>query len=186
MAVVAPPCRQTIHAPVTESVRPSPLNECRGKTITRLGGWASNHAPRAMRPNTVVMGGAVYSIIRTHPEVRQQIRYKAGGKQIASKEDLAVLWDVASVVVGDAISVDEDDAASDVWGKFVVVAYTAVGALSRAEPTFGYGYTLNGTPLVEQPYWDAKTNSWLFGVCEEWSNEIVGKDAGYLIATAIS
>ena len=139
-----------------------------------------------MRPNTVVMGGAVYSVIRTHPEVRQQIRYKAGGKQIASKEDLAALWDVESVVVGDAISVDEDDAASDVWGKYVIVAYTAVGALSRAEPTFGYGYTLNGTPLVEQPYWDAKTNSWLYGVCEEWSNEIVGKDAGYLIATAIS
>ena len=139
-----------------------------------------------LRPNTVVMGGKVYSEIRQHPTVLQQIRYKTGGKQIASKADLAELWDVAQVVVGDAITVDEDDTASDVWGTFVVIAYTATGSLSRYEPTFGYGYTLAGTPLVEQPYWDAKTNSWLYGVCEEWSNEIVGKDAGYLIATAVS
>ena len=139
-----------------------------------------------LRPNTVVMGGKVYSAIRTHPTVLQQIRYKTGGKQIASKADLAELWDVAQVIVGDAISVDEDDTPSDVWGRFVVIAYTQTGSLSRYEPTFGYGYTLAGTPLVEQPYWDPKTNSWLYGVCEEWSNEIVGKDAGYLIASVIS
>ena len=132
------------------------------------------------------MGGKVYSAIRTHPTVLQQIRYKTGGKQIASKADLAELWDVAQVIVGDAISVDEDDTPSDVWGRFVVIAYTQTGSLSRYEPTFGYGYTLAGTPLVEQPYWDPKTNSWLYGVCEEWSNEIVGKDAGYLIASVIS
>ena len=86
-------------------------------------------------------------------------------------------------IVGDALSVDEDRHSSDVWGRFVVIAYTQTGSLSRYEPTFGYGYTLAGTPLVEQPYWDPKTNSWLYGVCEEWSNEIVGKDAGYLTAT---
>ena len=142
-------------------------------------------AATGMRPNTVVMGGQVYSQIRTHPDVLQQIRY-AGGKQIANKEDLARLWDVERVVVGDAIYVDEDDTPKDVWGKDVVVAYTAVGSISRYEPSYGYGYNLSGTPMVEQAYYDRDKNSWLYPVCEEWTNEVVGQDAGYLIKNAIA
>ena len=142
-------------------------------------------AATGMRPNTVVMGGAVYSKTRTHPEVLKQIRY-AGGKQIANKEDLARLWDVARVIVGDAIYVDEDDATQDVWGKDIIIAYTAVGSISRYEPTFGYGYNLAGTPMVEQAYYDRDKNSWLYPVTEEWTNEVVGKDSGYLIKNAIA
>ena len=142
-------------------------------------------AATGTRPNTVVMGGAVYSHIRTHPDVLQQIRY-AGGKQIANKEDLARLWDVERVAVGDAVYVDEKDAVKDVWGKSVVVAYTAVGSISRYEPSYGYGYNLSGTPMVEQAYYDRDKNSWLYPVCEEWTNEVVGKDAGYLIQSAVS
>ncbi len=55
------------------------------------------------------MGGKVYSAIRTHPSILQQIRYKTGGKQIASKADLAELWDVAQVIVGDAIWLSRDN-----------------------------------------------------------------------------
>ena len=121
-----------------------------------------------------------------HPNVLQQIRYKANGRQIATAEDLAMLWDVERVIVGDAIWVDADDAATDVWGKIVVVAYTAVGSITRFEPSFGFGYTLSGTPMVEAPYYDRDLNSWLYPVTEEWSNEIVGKDAGYLLTAVIS
>lgn len=138
-----------------------------------------------MRPNTVVMGGETYSKVRVHEAVLEQIRY-AGGKQIATREDLARLWDIDRVVVGDAIYVDEDDNPKDVWGKNVVVAYTAVGSISRYEPSYGYGYNLSGTPMVEQAYYDRDKNSWLYPVCEEWTNEVVGKDAGYLIQNAIS
>lgn len=136
------------------------------------------------RPNTVVMSGAVYSKVRVHPDVLEQIRY-AGGKQIARKEDLARLWDVDRVIVGDAIWVDEKDNVKDVWGKGVVVAYTAVGSISRYEPSYGYGYNLAGTPMVEQAFYDRDHHSWLYPVCEEWTNEVVGKDAGYLIKAAI-
>ena len=142
-------------------------------------------AATGMRPNTVVMGGAVYSKIRTHEDVLEQIRY-AGGKQIANKEDLAQLWDIARVVVGDAIYVDEDDSPMDVWGKDVMIVYTNVGSISRYEPSFGYGYNLAGTPMVEQAYYDRDKNSWLYPVCEEWTNEVVGKDSGYLIKNAIA
>ena len=138
------------------------------------------------RGQTVVLGPKVYSVVRIHEKVLQQIRYKGDGKQIATKEDLAQLWDVKEVVVGDAIYVDADDVTHDVWGKIVVVAYTMVGAVTRYEPSFGYGYTLSGTPMIEAPYFDRNENSWLYPCCEEWSNEIVGKDAGYLIQDVIA
>ena len=142
-------------------------------------------AATGRRPNTVVMGGSVYSRVRKHPDVLQQIRY-AGGKQIASKEDLARLWDIEKVHVGDAIYVDAKDNPQDVWGKHVTIAYTNIGSISRYEPSFGYGYNLTGTPMVEQAYYDRGVNSWLYPVCEEWTNEVVGKDAGYLLQNVIS
>lgn len=141
----------------------------------------------AMRPNVVLMGGKVYSKVRVHEEALRSIRYKDadGGKKIAGKDDLAALWDVDQVVVGDAIYVDEDDAATDVWGNHVVIAFTRVGSVSMYLPSFGYTYQLAGTPLVEEPYFERKKNSWLYPVCDEYSSEIVGKDAGYLIRNAI-
>ena len=150
-----------------------------------LGGIEAVRAATGMRPNVVVMGGAVYSKIRAHASVLEQIRY-AGGKQIANKADLAALWDVERVVVGDAIYVDEHDATVDVWGKSVVVAYSAIGSISRYQPSYGYGYNLAGTPMVEQAYYDRDVNSWLYPVTEEWTNEVVGADAGYLIQNVIA
>ena len=139
-----------------------------------------------MRPNTMVLGGQVYDKVRVHPDVKQQIRYKDGGKQIASKEDLAMLWDIPNVYVGDAIYVDEDDATTDVWGAHVVIAYTKVGSATMYEPSYGYTYQLAGTPLVEEPDFDRNENSWLYYVCDEYSQEIVGADAGYLIRNAVA
>lgn len=142
----------------------------------------------AMRPNTVLMGGKVYSKVRKHEEALQSLRYKDadGGKKIASKDDLAALWDVEQVVVGDAIWVDEDDNTTDVWGNDVVVAFTRVGSVSMYLPSYGYTYQLTGTPLVEEPYFDRNRNSWMYPVCDEYSAEIVGKDAGYLIKNVIA
>ena len=138
-----------------------------------------------MRPNTVILGGNVYDKVCIHTEVKQQIRYKDGGKQIGDTGDLAALWRVPNVHVGDSIWVDEDGNTHDTWGNHVVIAYTKIGPTSRYEPSFGYGYQLAGTPLVEEPEFERDTNSWLYYVCDEYSNEIVGKDAGYLIRNAI-
>ena len=119
-------------------------------------------AATGMRPNLCVLGPKVYAAARIHSDVLMQIRYKGDGKQIGTKEDLAMLWDVERVVVGEAISVDEDDAVSDVWGNHVVLAYTKTGPVSRYEPSFAYGYQLAGTPLVEDPYFERRPHSWFY------------------------
>lgn len=139
-----------------------------------------------MRPTTVILGGAVYDKVCIHPEVKEQIRYKhEGGTQIADTSDLARQWRIPNVHVGDSIWVDEDGDTHDTWGNHVVIAFTMIGPRDRYQPSFGYGYQLSGTPLVEEPVFDRDENSWLYYVCDEYSNEIVGKDAGFLIRNAI-
>ena len=138
------------------------------------------------RPKTVLMGPSVFDIVSRHDTVLNNLRWGGERKDHATMEDLARLWNVAEVVVGDAIYVDANDETHDVWGNIVVVAYTMVGAVTRFEPSFGFGYTLSGTPMVEAPYYDRNENSWLYPCCEEWSNEIVGQDAGFLIKDVIT
>ena len=138
-----------------------------------------------VRPNLCLMGGAVFSRVSVHPSVLQQIRYRPGGTQIASAEDLARMWRIDRVVYGDGIYVDEDDNTHDIWGNDVILAYTRVGAISRAEPSFGYGYRLRGRPIVEQPYHERDENVWCYPVSDEWSPEVVGSAAGYLIRGAV-
>ena len=138
------------------------------------------------RPKTVLMGPSVFNIVSRHDKVLDNLRWGGERKDHATMEDLARLWNVAEVVVGDAIYVDANDETHDVWGSIVVVAYTMVGAVTRFEPSFGFGYTLSGTPMVEAPYYDRNENSWLYPCCEEWSNEIVGQDAGFLITDVIT
>ncbi len=155
-------------------------------TVQVMAAVSAIRQATGMRPNTAVLGGQVYDQVRVHPEVKQQIRYKDGGRQIGTTADLAALWDIPNVYVGDAIYVDEDDATTDVWGKNVVIAFTKVGSVTMYEPSYGYCYQLAGTPLVEEPDFDRPTNSWLYYVCDEYSQEIVGKDAGYLISAAVA
>lgn len=137
------------------------------------------------RPNLVVLGAKVYSRVRRHPKVTAALSTERD--RIADLEDLARLWDIERVASGDAIYVEgDDDSPSDVWGKYAIVAYTRTGPTTRFQPTFGLGYTLIGTPVSEPPRYDVGTHSWLHPVCEEWSNEVVGQDAGYLFTGVIA
>jgi hypothetical protein len=68
----------------------------------------------------------------------------------------------------------------------VVVAYTELGALVDAGlPTFGYSYRLTGYPLVEQPYLDRNSKSWVYPITDEVVPVIAGATAGYLISAAV-
>ena len=138
------------------------------------------------RPNVAVIGGKLYSKYRKHREVKDSIQYKGGdAKRIASADDIAALWDLPKVVVGDAVYMNDAGATVDIWGNHCILGFTAVGSISRFEPSFAYCYQLLGTPFVEEPWFDRDSNSWLYPICDEYSQEIVGKDAGYLIHNAI-
>lgn len=137
------------------------------------------------RPNTIVLGAAVLAKLKTHPKIIDRIKYT--GRDVPTLALLASLFDVQQVLSGDAIVSDAAGNFSDVWGKNVVVAYTELGALSDAGlPTFGYTYRLRDYPIVESPYQDRNTKSWIYPVTDEVAPVIAGAGAGYLISSAVA
>lgn len=136
-------------------------------------------------PNTVVMGAAVMAQLRQHPVVVDRIKYT--GRDVATAELLASLFGVQRVLSGDAVQATDADVMSDVWGKFVVVAYTETAGIAQmGRPSFGYTYRLRGYPLVEQPYQDRNAKSWIYPVTDEVAPVIAGAEAGYLISAAVA
>lgn len=137
------------------------------------------------RPNTVIMGAAVFAKLRLHPTVLDRIKYT--GRDSATPELLAGLFGVQRVLVGGAVYENAAGAMADVWGKFVVVAYTEMGSLAdMGLPSFGYTYQLRGNPIVESPYQDRSAKSWVYPVTDENAPVIAGSTAGYLISAAIA
>jgi hypothetical protein len=137
------------------------------------------------RPNTIVMGAAVFSMLKMHPKVIDRMKYT--GRDTATPELLASLFGVKQVVIGEAVYTDAGGTMIDVWGKVVVVAYTELGGLAAmGEPTYGYTYRLTGYPLVEPPYLDRNAKSWIYPVDDEVAPVIAGAVAGYLISAAVA
>jgi hypothetical protein len=139
----------------------------------------------AKRPNTVVMGAAVFAKLKQHPKIVDRIKYT--GRDVATTDLLASLFGVKQVLVGDAVYENDAGVMVDVWGKFVVVAYTEMGGIAdHGRPTFGYTYGLRGFPVAEQPYPDRNAKSWIYPVTDEVSPVIAGAAGGYLISAAVA
>lgn len=138
------------------------------------------------RPNTIVMGAAVMAKLRQHPLIVDRMKYT--GRDIATTEILASLFGVARVLVGDAVwSNDAGTVFTDVWGKDVVVAYTELGSVSDfGAPSYGYTYNLSGYPMVEEPYYDRNSKSWVFPVTRAEAPVLTSASAGYLITNAVA
>lgn len=136
-------------------------------------------------PNTVEIGAPVMAKLRQHPKIIERLKYT--GRDVVTAELLAQLWGVKRVVVGEAVYEDAAGALVDVWGKFVVVAYTETGSLAdMGVPSYGYTYQLGGYPIVESPYQDRNAKSWVYPVTDELSPVMAAADAGYLISAAVA
>lgn len=128
----------------------------------------------------VIVGAQVWSILNQHPLILDRIKYTS--RDSVTPQMLAALWEVAEVAVGDAVYEGSDGALADIWGNFVVIAYTqTASAAQRGVPSFGYTYRLNGLPIVEAAYLDRNAKSWIYPVTDEVSPVIAAADAGYLI-----
>lgn len=139
-----------------------------------------------LRPNVAVMGAAVFSKLRNHPKVIDRIKYT--GRDSATPELLANLFGLDQVLVGDAVySNDAGTTLTDVWGKDVVLAYTEKATLDdMGAPTYGYTYTLEGYPIVEEPYVDRNAKSAVFPVSRSEAPVVAAISAGYMIKDAVA
>ncbi len=155
-----------------------PVNEIEiGKDVIR--------AAVGMRPNSMVMGAAVFKSLKQHPKIIDRMKYT--GRDIPTIEILRSLFDIENIVIGEAVTSSDAGVFSDIWGKHIVLAYTTPVSLAEmGAPTFGYTYNLGGYPLVEEPYYDRNSKTWFFPVTRAEAPVIAGSSAGYLIQNAVA
>lgn len=135
------------------------------------------------RPDTAIISAKAFAALNSNPSILDRIKYT--GRDSVTTEILANLWNLRQVAIADAIVEAADGTLNDVWGSDVVLAYTATGSVAdRGRPTYGYTYRLTGYPIVEQPYYDRPSKSWIYPVTDELQPVIAGASAGYLIKSA--
>jgi hypothetical protein len=136
------------------------------------------------RPNTLLVSGAVFDVLKQHPTIVDRIKYTS--RDVATPELLATLFGLERVVVADAVW-HNGSSMVDIWGKDAILAYTATGSAQDAgRPSFGYTYQLTGAPMAEEPYPDRSHKSWIYPVTDEVSPVIAGADAGFLFTNAVA
>jgi hypothetical protein len=137
------------------------------------------------RPNVLVLGGSVASVLQRHPTILDQFKYTNADS--VTLEQLARYFDVKKVVAGDAIYDNPDGTSSDVWGADAILAYVPEEAANRQMglPSYGYTYQLRNHPFVAPARWEGGVRSWLNDCFDEFSPELVGADAGFLVQNAV-
>jgi hypothetical protein len=137
-----------------------------------------------MYPNVAVMSALAFNACKNNANVVARFQYNGAAGTDASQitpNMLAGLLNLDKVVVGKGVYFNDAGTSTDIWGNNVVLAYVPVGDQSIEEPSYGYTYTLDGNPLVEEPYWEPQTKSWVYGVTYERAPVLSGIAAGYLI-----
>lgn len=139
-------------------------------------------------PNTCLLSAKAMKNLRFHPQIIDRTKYT--GRDSISTAILSGLWEIPNMIVGQAMTADPvTDTFGDVWGADVVLAYVAPSgggdaSANAEEPSFGYTYLIEGMPLVEAPYWDPGSKSWVYGVSFDNAPVLSGMQAGFLITGA--
>ncbi len=136
-------------------------------------------------PNKMVLSPAAFSALDVHPQLFDIIK-RSGGNAITA-ELLARFFDMEEVVVGGAVRANAAGGLTDVWGEGVVMGYVSApmggNRRSRRRPSYGYTHQLKNFPAVTETWYDRDFESYKSNVFDEYSVDMVGPDAGYLITS---
>ncbi|MCK9212882.1 MAG: major capsid protein [Rhodoferax sp.] len=137
------------------------------------------------RPNVMVLGPAVLSALRIHPNVLDKLSTSTD-RTPATVAQLQALFEIDRIVEGQAIT-DTAGTFSDVWGNDAVLAYVTPKSLQEmGSQNFGYTYQLTGRPVVEEAYLDRAKNSFMYPVSDASQVVLTSADSGYLIKSAVA
>lgn len=132
-------------------------------------------------PNVLVLGPNAFNALDDHPAIKEKFKYTSS--ESITSVMLAKYFDIETVLVGKAVALDENakdsEPASDVWGDDAILAYVPKGT-NYMIPSFGYTYRLSGYPIVETPYDERSSKSWIYPYTEEYRAYVTGAEGGFL------
>ena len=136
-----------------------------------------------IRPNVLLLSAKAYSALKDHPRLIE--RYKYTTHETITTNMLTALFEVPKIVVGESVYADENENFLDIWGNNAVLAYVPTSPSSNGEPSYGYTYTMEGHPLVEEPYYENNVRSHVYGVTFERIPVLSGMTSGFLIQNTV-
>lgn len=94
-----------------------------------------------MRPNKIVMGNAVWSILRRHPKLVRAYHGNEGGDGLITRQFLADQLEVQEILVGqgwaNTANVGQTANVQQIWGKHILLIYSDKLAGPQTGLTFG-------------------------------------------------
>jgi hypothetical protein len=136
------------------------------------------------RPNKLTLSADAKLAAETNPEVKSYLPSTQMG--VPTLEQMAKIFEVDEVVVGECVWMDGAGVGQDVWGNNAILAYVPkIGSagtsdISLAEPGFGFTNVLEGHPFAETPYYENGLKSWVYGATFERRPNVAYNTAGFL------
>lgn len=143
------------------------------------------------RPNVVVLGQAVWTVLRQHPKIVQAVFGTAQNAGTVSREQLAALLEVKRVVVGSGfVNIARKGQAPNfvrVWGKHCALLYVSEDQADADQPTFGFTAQF-GTRIagdIAEPKMGLR-GSVRIRAGETVKEVVAASDAGYFFENAVA
>jgi len=148
-----------------------------------------------MRPNKVIFGQAVWTVLRQHPRILEAIRGTGAGlssQGVVSRQQLADLLEVSEVIVGQGWVNGAKKGASPsyarCWGKFAAAIYTEPVTTTQAATTFGFTAE-SGGGLRARDWFDDKIGTdgaQVVQLVDTVKEVLPANDLGFLWSTAVA
>lgn len=150
-------------------------------------------------PNVAIAGPSAYNTTKNNPYVVERMKYREDQPETVTMQMLATLFELRYFMKGPAMYLDESGASVDCWGDDIVLAYVPPeildnpnqtltyapngGLITFETPSYGYTYTMEGHPMIEEAYYSNECKGWVYGCTYErapvnTSNQNI---AGFLI-----
>ena len=143
-----------------------------------------------MRPNTLVMGQAVWTVLRRHPKIVQAVKGTVDGAGTISRVELAELLEIQTVLVG-ASRVDTARpglavSLSYCWGDFIAGLFLDPSADLQGGMTWGFspshGTRIGGT----LPANIGVRGGVLVRAAESLTELVIAPDCGFLLSDCLA
>lgn len=135
-------------------------------------------------PNMFGLSGDAWNALSCNPFTLGLFTRGEVENLIVTPQMLASKLNLTEIAVGRTTYIDANGNTVKAWGTDAILAYTEIGSMTNALPSFGYTYTMEGNPAVEQAWYNQANKSWMYPVNNEYSPVIAGADAGYLFIGA--
>lgn len=141
-----------------------------------------------LRPNTLTMGAAVFSLLKFHPAL--QAAMGANERKRITVDILKDLFQVRNVLIGEPVSLpDNKKTPTDIWGDNLMLHYVSgpqegSESADENEPSFGYTLRRKGMPVADK-YQGVGGKVTYCRYTDIYKVAVVGGDAGYLITHII-